>query len=128
MLGRGNEKATVLFSLGERKTVFLLHGLADGHASDSFVMAPHQLCIVLYPVVKNMQVGMFRVGMPHHYVLRVCDSYTLHIFASKAYHKSVREPWCVVFVGRNGYMTHDLSFLRPGFTLEIETADYGTDV
>ena len=36
-------------------------------------MAPHQLRIVSYPVVKDMQVGMLRVGMPHHDVLRVGD-------------------------------------------------------
>ena len=86
-------------------------------------MAPHQFRIVLYPVVKDMQVGMLRVGMPHHDVLRVGDSHTLHIFACKACHKSVRKPRRIVLVERKGYMTHDLGLLGPGLTLEIETAD-----
>lgn len=67
--------------------------------------------------------GMLRIGMPHHDVLRIGDSHTLHIFACKASHKSVREPRRVVLVERKGYMTHDLGLLRPGLTLEIETAD-----
>ena len=31
----------VLFPLGERQPVFLLHSLADGYAPDSLVMAPY---------------------------------------------------------------------------------------
>ena len=114
----------VLLTLGERQGVFLLHGLADSHAPDSLVMAPHQLRIVLYPVIEDMQVGMLRIGMPYYHILRIGYSHTLHILACEFGHKSVRESRRILRVKRERNMAYDLCLFGPGLALEIETADH----
>ena len=88
----------VLFTLGEGKASFLFRGLADHYAPDPFVMIPPQLHIVS-SIVKDIQVGMLRVG----------NSHTLHIFACEFGHKSVCEPRCIVLVKRKGDMFHDFA-------------------
>ena len=114
----------VFLALGERQPVFSLHGLAYLRTTVAFVAVRNQLCIVLHPIIKNMQVGMVRVGMPHDHILRIGNAHALHIFPCEFGHKLVREPRRILRVKRERYVPYDLFDLLSCFLLEIETADH----
>ena len=79
--------------------------------------------VVANPVIEDMQVGMFRIGVAHDKVLRAGNLHTLHIRPCQVNHQLVRHPRVIIRMERERDMSDDPFDIGTGPALELEAAD-----
>ena len=93
-------RGDLLLAVREGQPVHLLELLADAHIAQTFVAVRDQRHVVAYPVIEDMQVRMFRIGVAHDKVLRAGNLHALHILTCQVEHQPVRHPRVIVGVER----------------------------
>ena len=91
-------------------------------------MAPHQLGVVLDPVVNDMQMGVFGIGMAYYDILCVGNAHALHIFFGQRNHRFIGQLRRVVRMERQRDMAHDVFLFWSCLALKIKATRHAPGI